>query len=386
MLEIIAFFTVLLWLYLLTARGGFWLAQPAESQVQPPAPSLWPAVIAVIPARDEAATIARNVTSVLDQNYPGSLRAVLVDDGSQDGTASIAQDAAAEIGAGDRLTVLPGQPLPGGWTGKLWALKQGIETALSQTPSPKYLLLTDADILYEGGAFADLIVRAEHGATVLTSLMVKLNCESFAERALVPAFVFFFQMLYPFAWVNAKNRATAAAAGGCMLVRVDALAKIGGIESIRDALIDDCALGRQMKRVGPVWLGLSKRVHSIRRYDNFGSIRKMITRSAYAELRYSAARLLAATLGMALTFLAAPILAIFGAGMTALLGLAGWIAMAISFQPILRFYRLNPMWGATLPLIALAYTALTVESALQYVRGQGGAWKGRIQAAPREAR
>jgi hopene-associated glycosyltransferase HpnB len=385
MFEIMALIALVVWLYLLTARGGFWLARPREERSPAPAPTAWPPVVAVIPARDEAGTIARCVRSVLGQNYPGSLQAVVVDDGSQDGTGTIAGEAAASIGAHDRLTVLQGRPLPPGWTGKVWAQKQGIDAALGRTPPPHYLLLTDADIDYEDGALKDLVARAENSRTVLTSLMVKLNCQSFAERCLIPAFVFFFQMLYPFAWVNAANRTTAAAAGGCMLLRADALAAAGGMESIRGALIDDCALARRLKTVGPIWLGLTRRVRSIRRYETFASIRKMITRSAYAELRYSWLRLSAATLGMALTFLLGPLLAIFGGGMAALLGLTAWGAMAAALQPTLRLYRLNPLWGAALPLIALTYTIWTIESALQYARGQGGAWKGRIQAAPRGA-
>jgi hopene-associated glycosyltransferase HpnB len=384
MIEIIALIVLAVWLYLLAARGGFWLAGQRDDRPELPGPTAWPTVTAVIPARDEAATIARCVKSVLGQNYPGVLQVVVVDDASQDDTGAIAGAAAASIGAQDRLTVLNGQPLPPGWTGKVWAQKQGVDAALAQTPPPKYLLLTDADIVYAAAALRRIVSRAENGPTVLTSVMARLNCESFAERCCIPAFVFFFQMLYPFAWVNRANRA--AAAGGCMLVRGEALAAAGGIETIRGALIDDCALARQMKKTGPIWLGLSTHVHSIRRYETFGPIRKMITRSAYAELRYSPLRLIAATLGMALTFLAGPLLAIFGSGKPAIIGLIAWGAMTVALQPTLRLYRLNPLWGLALPAIALAYMIWTVESALQYARGQGGAWKGRIQAAPRGAR
>ena len=386
MTEIIALFAFALWLYLLAARGGFWLASQRDDRPELAGPTAWPSITAVIPARDEAASIERCLRSVLGQDYPGVLEVVVVDDGSQDDTGAIARKAAVKLDAHDRLVVLQGRPLPPGWTGKVWALEQGSDFALTQIRKPRYLLFTDADIVYAPQALQRLVSRAENGPTVLTSVMAKLHCESFAECCLIPAFVFFFQMLYPFAWVNRRDHATAAAAGGCMLVRSEALAKAGGIEAIRDALIDDCALAKQLKMVGPIWLGLSTRVQSIRRYQGFGSIRRMITRSAYAELRYSPLRLIATTLAMALTFLAGPLLAVYGSGATALLGLTTWGAMFIAFQPTLRLYGLSPLWGLALPLIALAYMIWTIESALQYARGRGGAWKGRIQAAPRGAR
>jgi hopene-associated glycosyltransferase HpnB len=386
MLEILALFAFALWLYLLAARGGFWLASQRDDRPELAGPTAWPPVTAVIPARDEAASIACCLRSVLGQDYPGVLEVVVVDDSSQDGTGAIAREVAVKLDARDRLVVLQGRPLPPGWTGKVWALKQGVDFALAQIRKPKYLLLTDADIVYAPQALRRLVSRAENGPTVLTSVMAKLHCASFAERCLIPAFVFFFQMLYPFAWVNRRDHATAAAAGGCMLVRSEALAGAGGIDAIRDALIDDCALAQRLKTVGPIWLGLSTRVQSIRRYDGFGAIHKMITRSAYAELRYSPLRLIATTLAMALTFLAGPLLAVYGSGTAALLGLATWGAMVIAFQPTLRLYGLSPLWGLALPLIALAYMIWTIESALLYARGRGGAWKGRVQAAPRGAR
>ncbi len=386
MVGIFALFVLALWLYLLAARGGFWLAGQRDDRPELPGPVVWPPLIAVIPARDEAVTIARCVRSVLGQDYPGKLDVIVVDDNSQDGTGTIAGEAAAAIGARDRLVVLQGRLLPPGWTGKIWALKQGIDFALTQTRKPKYLLVTDADIVCAPPALRRLVSRAENGPTGLTSVMAKLHCESFAERCLIPAFVFFFQMLYPFAWVNRRDHTSAAAGGGCMLMRSDALTRAGGIEAIRGALIDDCALAKRLKAVGPIWLGLSRRVASIRRYESFGPIRRMITRSAYAELRYSPLRLIATTLAMAVAFLAGPLLAILGSGSAAVLGLATWGAMFIAFQPTLSFYGLSPLWGLALPLIALAYIAWTIESALQYARGRGGAWKGRVQAAPRGAR
>ena len=380
MIEIIAVIALAVWLYLLAARGRFWLAGERDDRPEPAKLVAWPGVVAVIPARDEATSIAQTVQSLLAQDYPG-LHIVVVDDGSTDGTADIAVTAAGE--ARDPLTVLKGQPLPSGWTGKVWAQKQGIAEALAKTP--RYLLLTDADIVYAPGALKRIVARAENGRTALTSVMVKLRCESLAERTFIPAFVFFFQMLYPFAWVNRAEYATAAAAGGCMLVRGDVLEESGGIDGIRGALIDDCALAAQIKAEAPIWLGLTESVHSIRTYDTFGPIRRMVTRSAYAQLHYSPLQLLGATAGMALIFLAGPLLALFASGTAALAGAAVWLMMAIAFQPTLRLYRLNPLWGIALPLIALAYMVWTIESAWQYARGQGGQWKGRVQAAPRGA-
>jgi hopene-associated glycosyltransferase HpnB len=380
MIEIVALFAVAAWVYLLAARGGFWLAAERDDRAEPASPPAWPTVAVVIPARDEAATIGHTVQSLLAQDYPG-LEIVLVDDGSQDGTALTAEDAAKT--AGGRLTVLHGEPLPAGWTGKVWAQKQGIAAALAK--APRYLLLTDADIVYAPGALKRLVARAEHGRYALASLMVRLRCESLAERAFIPAFVFFFQMLYPFAWVGRSDHATAAAAGGCMLVRSDILEESGGIDGIRDALIDDCALARQLKAEGPIWLGLTESVSSIRAYDGLDAIRRMVVRSAYAQLGYSPWQLAGTVIGMALTFLAAPLLAIFAHGSAALMGVAAWLMMAVALQPTLRLYRRNPLWGFALPLIALAYTLWTTESALQYMRGKGGQWKGRVQASPRGA-
>ncbi len=349
-------------------------------------PARWPDVTAVVPARDEAACIADSVGSLLAQDYPGRLRVILVDDGSTDGTAGLAEQAAAAAGAADRLEVIAGAPLPQGWTGKLWAMKQGIDRASAGTEAPPFLLLTDADIVHDPRSVARLVARAEAGGLVLASLMVRLRCSSFAERCIVPAFVYFFRMLYPFAWVNRTDRTTAAAAGGCMLVRREALARAGGVEAIRGELIDDCALGRRLKAVGPIWLGLSDSVRSVRAYDGFGPLRRMVVRSAYAELRYSPLRLAGAVAGMAVTFLAPPLLALFGGGVASLAGLAACVMMMLSFVPILRFYGLSALWAPALPLIALVYTAWTVESAVEHASGRGGRWKGRAQAMPRGAR
>ena len=382
MVNLLACAALAVWLYLLTARGGFWMA--AVRDEGGPLPLSWPKVTAVIPARDEADGVAETIGSLLRQDYPGEFKVVLVDDQSADATPDVARRAAAEVSAAVRLTVLSGAALPAGWTGKLWAIKQGIDQAA--VAEPAYLLLTDADIVYERDALTRLVAKAQSEKLALTSWMVKLRCESFAERALIPAFIFFFEMLYPFDWVRRRDRRTAAAAGGCMLARRDALTAIGGIESIRGALIDDCALAERMKTQGPIWLGLTERARSTRAYPEFQDIRRMVARSAYAQLQYSPLLLAGTVAGMAVIYLAPVLLAMFGHGFARTAGLLVWAGMAIAFQPVLKFYKLSPFWGPLLPAIALAYMAFTLNSAYQNARGQGGLWKGRVQANATEIR
>ena len=379
MAEIVAFIALLIWLYLLAARGAFWLCTERDTW-QPVRLPVWPRVVAVVPARNEAQTIADSIGSLLKQDYPGAWTVILVDDDSSDGTAAIAHGAAAAIAREDRLRVVTSRGLPAGWTGKLWALKQGIDAAAALPQPPDYLLLTDADIVHTPDSVGRMVAHAEPNGLVLTSLMAKLRCESLAERASVPAFIFFFQMLYPFRWVNRRDSAVAAAAGGCMLVRADTLRKAGGIEVIRDALIDDCALAKALKAHGPIWLGLTERVRSIRPYPAFADIRRMVARSAYAQLRYSPLLLAGTAAGMALTYLAPPLVAMFGLGTARVVAGITWVLMAIAFQPTLRFYGVSPFWGFVLPLIALKYMIFTLDSAYQYMRGRGGSWKGRVQA------
>jgi len=377
--DFVASMVLAIWVYLLIARGGFWRARERdETFLAGTGP--WPAITAVIPARDEAECVGKTVASLLRQDYPGAFSVILVDDQSRDATAQVARDAAVAIGVPQRLTVLAGRALPAGWTGKLWAQHQGVEAALAVAPPPTYLLLTDADIVYAPDALKALVAQAQSGGYVLTSLMAKLRCESLAERIFIPAFIFFFQMLYPFAWANDPRRPTAAAAGGCMLVRGDALARAGGMAAIRSALIDDCALAKTLKAQGPIWLGLTQRVCSIRAYPALGDIRRMVSRSAYAQLRYSPLLLAGTVVGLAITYLAPVVLAIFASGMARLLGMSAWLLMVLAFQPTLRFYRLSPLWGVALPAIAAGYMAFTVDSAYQHARGRGGMWKGRAQA------
>ncbi len=323
--------------------------------------------------------IANSVGSLLDLDYPGPFAVILVDDQSTDGTA-----AAAKAAAGRRpersLTVLSGRPLPGGWTGKVWAMKQGADHAEHLADQPRYLLFCDADIAFAKDALRRLVARADAQGLGLTSLMAKLRCESPAERGLIPAFVFFFQMLYPFQWVNRPDCETAAAAGGCMLVGRQELQAAGGLAAIRDELIDDCALARILKGVGPIWLGLTERVRSLRPYQHVSDVGRMIARSAYEQLGRSPLLLAGTVAAMGITYLAPPLLALFAPGPARLVGTATWLLMALTYQPMLRFYRVNPLWGGLLPLIGGAYMVFTLLSAYQHASGRGGYWKGRVGA------
>ena len=375
----IAFIALIGWTYLIFCRGGFWLAGERGDVDQPswPEDDDWPTVTVIIPARDEAVMLPQSLSSILAQDYP-KLFVVLVDDNSSDSTAATARQIATR--AGRECVVLQGQPLPAAWTGKLWAIHQGISYVEATKSPTDYLLLTDADIHYAPGSVKRLVARARTNGFVLTSLMARLHCESFAERALIPAFVFFFQMLYPFAWVNDRSMRTAAAAGGCMLVERLALEEAGGIAGIRGALIDDCALATVMKAKGPIWLGLSNQVRSLRKYPEIGDIDRMVARSAYTQLRYLPLLLAATLAGMAVTFIASPLLAIIGSYPANTLALAAWALTMLAFLPILRFYRLSLLWAAGLPLIAATYLVFTFNSAYQHWRGRGGTWKGRSQA------
>ena len=385
---IIAAIVLATWLYLIAARGGFWRAAERDDDGAVPAalPSMpqWPPVTAVVPARDEAGTVGDTVASLLGQDYRGPFNVILVDDQSRDATARVAREGAAAFGAGDRLNVIAGRPLPAGWTGKLWAQNQGVEAVAQAANPPEYLLLTDADIVFAPGALSSLVARAERQGLVLNSLMVKLRCKSFAERMFVPAFVFFFQMLYPFGWVNDPRRATAAAAGGCMLVKREALQAAGGLASIRGALIDDCALAKLLKARGPIALALTDNANSRRAYPSIGDIRRMVARTAYAQLGYSPLLLAGTVLGLAVTYLAPVVLTLLADGFAQFAGLFAWALMAIAFRPNLRFYGMSGLrswlWAAALPAIAAMYMAFTLDSAYQHARGHGGMWKGRAQA------
>jgi hopene-associated glycosyltransferase HpnB len=365
------------WIYLVFARGLFWLGRERDD-TPVIRPAVQPSVAIVVPARNEADSIAESVTTLTAQDY-AALNLVLVDDDSDDGTAEVARKAAAAISAAGRLTIVSNTSLPAGWTGKLWAVKQGIAAA-EEKYAPKYLLLTDADIVHDADTVSWLVGHAEAHNLVLTSLTARWRCENLAERVHIPAFIFFFQMLYPFAWVNDPNNDMAGAAGGCMLVRTDALRAAGGIDAIHGALIDDCALAVELKKQGPIWLGLTDRVRSIRPYPDWGDIRRMVARSAYAQLRYSPLMLAGTVIGLAVTYLVPPFMALFASGWAQILGIVTWALMALSFQPTLRFYRLSPLWGVALPAISFLFMLYTLDSAYQYAAGKGGAWKGRVQA------
>ena len=364
------------WLYLIALRGGFWRVRDDTADASS-APAR--AVVAVVPARDEADVIGRAVGSLLAQDYPGSLHIIVVDDHSGDGTAAMARDAAAQAGASDRLTVIASAPMPAGWTGKLWAMRQG--AAAARAHGPDYLLLTDADIVHAPGNLAVLVARAEADGYDLVSLMVRLHCASPWERLLIPAFVWFFFMLYPPRWVADPNSRTAAAGGGCMVIRHAALERIGGIDSIRGEIIDDCALARRVKANGRVWLGIARGTESIREYGSWRPIWDMIARCAFAQLGYSALALFGMVLALTVIFAMPPLLLLSGSPAAMALGGAVWLAMSLVYVPILRFYRCPVLLAPLLPLIALFYTAATIGSAVQFWRGRGGRWKGRYQAA-----
>ncbi len=343
-----------------------------------PAPTSWPAVVCVIPARDEAESIGETVKSLLAQDYPGEFRVVVVDDRSTDGTGEVARRAA---GGNNRLVVTTGGTRPAGWTGKLWALQQGLEE-VGRGPAPEFLMFTDADIQHSPDSVRMLVQRARAEGRVMVSLMAKLRCNSAAERWLIPAFIFFFQMLYPFRWSNTPGARTAAGAGGCVLLNHAAFEAGGGLAPIRGKIIDDCNLAAQMKRQGPIWLGLTERVESLRPYEGIGAIRKMVARTAYAQLGYNPLLLLGMILALALIFLVPPGLALLASSAPAgVLALAAWGAMVLAFAPTLRRFGLSPLRGLALPGIAFTYMLFTLDSAWAEWRGRGGMWKG--EAGPR---
>ncbi len=360
--------SLLIWIGLLVS--GFWLCLERDDRQVVAAPQHWPDVVAVVPARNEADVITRSLGSLAAQEYPGEFRIVLVDDNSEDGTGTLAKAMGAS-----RIEVISGRTLASGWTGKLWALSQGIASA----GAPRYLWLTDADIEHAPDTLVRLVSIAESKERKLVSFMAKLHCKTLAERALVPAFVYYFMMLYPFNWIN-RRTPRAGAAGGCVLVERMALERAGGIAAIRGALIDDCSLGALLKRQGPIWLGLTYRSRSIRPYRNISEVGQMIARSAYAQLRYSPLVLAATMLGLGLMFGAPVWLAIAGEGTARATGIAALGLMAAMYQPILRFYRLSPLWGLAQPLVGGFYAGCVLWSGWQHWRGLGGMWKGRVQA------
>ncbi len=377
----VAVLAVIIWSYLTLARGSFWRTKNAKPAASEKAEFPGTAV-AIVPARNEAELIGPVVASLLNQSV--AMPVILVDDESTDGTADVARHAAEKAGKAEALLVIPGKPLPPGWTGKVWSMHQGIEHARARLWNPEWLLLVDADVAHGPETVANLghIASGDdsHGPYDLVSYMVKLHCESLPERLLIPAFVYFFFMLYPPAWIRNAGRSTAGAAGGCMLVRAETLERAGGLESIRGAVIDDCSLARLLKQHGGrLWLGLTDQSQSLRRYETFSHIEHMISRTAFNQLNHSSLLLLGTVAGMVITYLVPPLLLFTRSRLTILMGAAAWAAMTITYSSMVRYYRLNIAWTLTLPLAALFYLGATIHSAVKYWTGRGGNWKGRFQ-------
>jgi len=369
-----------IWIYLFLARGNFWQAREENIQLQPLA--IWPRVVAVVPARNEAGTITETISSLAGQDYPGEFSIVVVDDHSEDGTGALARKAAAGSRAAERITIHSAAALPPGWTGKLWALHEGVQVA--SEGKPDFLWFTDADVVHAPATLKRLVFRAEKDSLDLASLMVLLQARTFPERLLIPPFLYFFLMLYPPRWIADSNISTAGAAGGCILLRRNVLAPIGGIASIRGEVIDDCALARAVKsHGGRIWMGLTRASLSLRSYGSFAEIRDMIARTAFTQLRYSLVLLIAAMAGLFATFLLAWILFFAYPGEAWLLVDTAIALMAATFLATVRFYNLSTVWALTLPVAAVFYGYATCVSAARYWVGRGGQWKGRAQAARR---
>jgi hopene-associated glycosyltransferase HpnB len=366
-----------IWLYLLTAHGGFWRVASLQVGVQPLA-AIDGTIAVVIPARDEADVIGATVESLLQQTSAHSIHIFVVDDHSSDGTPEAALEAARMCGRSEALDVISASALPLGWTGKLWAVEQGIQQALRL--HPRFLLLTDADIRHSPRNVAMLVAIAEAGNYDLTSFMVKLHCHTLAERLLIPPFVFFFFLLYPPAWIRDPRRTLAGAAGGCMLIRPHALERAGGVHAVRNQIIDDCALAQVVKHAGGrVWLGVTQDACSTRVYATFSEIERMIARTAFNQLRHSVWLLLGALAGLTITYMLPLGLILSGVWILAVLGVASFLLMFVAFVPMVRFYGLNPAWAMTLPFSACFYMLATLHSAFKFWSGRGGEWKGRAQ-------
>ncbi|GHB54018.1 glycosyl transferase family 2 [Streptomyces xanthochromogenes] len=381
----IALLSLVVWLWLLLGQGFFW----RTDQRLPPRAELadWPDVAVVVPARDEAHVLPLSLPSLLAQDYPGRARIFLVDDGSSDGTGDLARSLADEHRGLPLTVVTPGEPEPG-WTGKLWALRQGM--ALARADGPEYLLLTDADIAHRPDSLRELVAAARGGGFDLVSQMARLRVASGWERLIVPAFVYFFAQLYPFRWINARRPRATAAAGGCVLLRTEAAERARIPQAVHQAVIDDVSVARAVRRSGGrVWLGLADRVDSVRPYPALADLWRMVSRSAYAQLRHNPLVLFGTVGGLTLVYLAPPLTfaagLVSGSSAAAWAGGLAWLVMAGTYLPMLRYYRQPLALAPTLPFTALLYLLMTVDSAVQHYRGRGAAWKGRTYARPEAA-
>ncbi|NER02568.1 MAG: glycosyltransferase [Okeania sp. SIO3C4] len=373
---------LIIWIYLLIFRGKFWLADRrllpiSETEIKKN--QYWPSISVIIAARNEAKLLRATLKSLLNQDYSGNFKIILVDDNSKDNTVNVAKYIAQQNNNLTKLEVISAGNLPSGWSGKLWAINQGIRYAKKQTPAPDYFLFTDADIEYNSTNIRQLIIKAEQDNLALVSLMVKLQCQTLTEALMIPAFVFFFQKLYPFRWVNNPRNSTAAAAGGCILIRHQVLDEIGGIEVIKDALIDDCSLARAVKQKSTnkkIWLGLTSDTKSRRSYPDLFSIWSMVARTAFTQLNYSPLLLVATVIGMKLTYLVPSLGIILGVIFSwweiVAIALLARILMFLAYLPIVRFYQLSPIYAMSLPTVALIYTLIIIDSAWRH-------WRGRVQ-------
>ena len=369
-----------IWIYLFLARGNFW--QLYEDDIVPKSLGDWPHVAVVVPARNEAETIAQSVDSLAKQDYPGEFYIIVVDDHSEDGTAALARNAAEVSGAAERVSIHSAAVLPQGWTGKLWALNEGVQEAAKHLP--EFFWFTDADIEHAPDTLRRLVFRAEKEPLDLASLMVLLQAKTFPERLLIPPFLYFFLMLYPPRWIADPKARTAGAAGGCILLRCEALERIGGLAAIRREVIDDCALARAVKKSGgEIWMGLTRASVSLRGYGSFAEIRNMIARSAFSQLHYSLFFLVVTLAGLVVTFLLPWFSFPSGEDPAWFLASTAICLMTVMFGVTVRFYRLAWPYALTLPLAAVYYGYATCVSAARYWLGRGGQWKGRTQAQKR---
>ena len=370
---VLAGLSLVIWLLLKFYRGGFWRADQWLSQSGTLCE--WPTVVVIIPARNEEQTIGDAVTSLATQDYPGFIHIVVVDDESSDATPIL-------VGNWPNLHVVQGVALPKGWTGKLWAVQQGLNYARVHLPSATFILMTDADIKHDRKNIRELVYKAESESLHLVSLMVRLRTKSFWEKLLLPAFVFFFQKLYPFSWVNDPKKRTAAAAGGCILIRRQTLLSANTLKTVRGHLIDDCAIGKGIKARGPIWLGISKDTHSLRAYQSLEDVWNMVTRTAFRQLGYSSILLFVTVVGMFLTYLVPPITLFYGLFgnhyAVALIGALAWVVMSLTYLPTLKYYGEKSWRVFWLPVAATLYTLMTLSSALRYWQGHGSVWKGRL--------